>query len=253
MILRFFTLAVVFLLSCSEFERGNPFDGEGINYNYEFYLDDEKEEYQCEDPYAEAIEYKFTDPRDKKIYDVVEFKVTMKSDSKYDNFNIAWMAQNLNYDAPGSVCYNKDETKCATYGRLYDFETAKTACPSGWRLPITGEEKLVTCYYYNTTYHGFSKTSLSNYIVDYAFGYNSCYNDNGHCERWVLGGLGYSNSKFRDINSVGYWWTSSIEGKTGKAYSIFATKHHDKYGDYALSGKGLNDKSSFLSVRCVQD
>jgi len=40
------------------------------------------------------------------------------------------MAENLNYDTTGSKCND-----CATYGRLYDWETAMKACPSGWHIP----------------------------------------------------------------------------------------------------------------------
>jgi len=52
-----------------------------------------------------------------------------------------WMAENLNYipNSGNSWCYNNDNTKCAQYGRLYDWETAKAACPAGWHLPDTAE------------------------------------------------------------------------------------------------------------------
>ena len=42
-----------------------------------------------------------------------------------------WMAQNLNYEAENSFCYNDDPANCATYGRLYTWAAAMTACPSG--------------------------------------------------------------------------------------------------------------------------
>jgi uncharacterized protein (TIGR02145 family) len=31
-----------------------------------------------------------------------------------------WMAENFNYDVPGSVCYEKQESDCDKYGRLYN-------------------------------------------------------------------------------------------------------------------------------------
>jgi hypothetical protein len=30
-----------------------------------------------------------------------------------------WMAENLNCDVAGSVCYDRDPANCAKYGRLY--------------------------------------------------------------------------------------------------------------------------------------
>jgi len=255
MILRFFTLAVVFLLSCSEFERGNPFD----NYGKEEHWDGLAE--------IEEVKFKFSDPRDKKIYDAIEFRITMEGNSKYGiagiDSNITWMAQNLNWDAPaGSVCYGNDETNCATYGRLYDFETAKTACPSGWRLPVEGEEKLATYEYYDDGRKW--ENDLSNRISE-ILGYESCYKitEDNHCVgRWIVGlGGRYSNGKFNDIDAIGYWWTST-DGKEGKANSIHGQEakakstsphHTDRVDIYGKLENSLDDKSSFLSVRCVQD
>lgn len=72
-----------------------------------------------------------------------------------------WMAENLNFKAAGSFCYNDDEKKCAEYGRLYTWAAAmdsvgafsaegegcgngtecnsralvRGVCPKGWYLP----------------------------------------------------------------------------------------------------------------------
>lgn len=46
-----------------------------------------------------------------------------------------WMAENLNYEKAFSSCYNDDARNCAKYGRLYTWESAKDACPVGWRVP----------------------------------------------------------------------------------------------------------------------
>lgn len=50
-----------------------------------------------------------------------------------------WLAQNLNYRTANSACYNKDADSCFKYGRLYAWNDAKNACPSGWHLPDTTE------------------------------------------------------------------------------------------------------------------
>ncbi len=64
-----------------------------------------------------------------------------------------WMAQNLNYNAPGSITYDNNDANGAVYGRLYDFRTImqgsqptnanpskiKGICPNGWHVPSSEE------------------------------------------------------------------------------------------------------------------
>jgi len=71
--------------------------------------------------------------------------------------NRTWMAQNLNYNEPGSLTYNNDPANGKTYGRLYDFKTlmqgadsttknpsgVQGACPKGWHIPSNIEYALM--------------------------------------------------------------------------------------------------------------
>ena len=93
----------------------------------------------------------FTDTRDGQTYKTVKMP-----DGK------TWMAQNLNYKTDSSWCYKNlviryddsgapttdftgngiavanyttsADSNCVTYGRLYDWNTATTVCPKGWKL-----------------------------------------------------------------------------------------------------------------------
>jgi uncharacterized protein (TIGR02145 family) len=66
--------------------------------------------------------------------------------------NQIWMAENLRFDAPGSICYAFLAANCVTYGRLYTRAQAmggaaattnpsnvRGICAAGWHVPSTAE------------------------------------------------------------------------------------------------------------------
>lgn len=75
-----------------------------------------------------------TDARDGKKY-----KITTIG-------NQVWMAENLNYEMNGSWCYNDEPNNCKVYGRLYSYQAAQKACPTGWHLPNATEWQILADY-----------------------------------------------------------------------------------------------------------
>ena len=144
-----------------------------------------------------------------------------------------WMAENLNYDVSGSECYDNNPANCDTYGRLYDWATAMSVCPSGWHLPSDAEW-----------------TTLINYVESQG----SCTSCAGTrlkaTSGWSNSGNGTDDHSFsalpRGDGSEGLWW-SSTEDDSNHAYCrhmYYAYSYVDKF-DYT--------KTQQFSVRCVQD
>ncbi|MDR0518272.1 MAG: fibrobacter succinogenes major paralogous domain-containing protein [Fibromonadaceae bacterium] len=145
-----------------------------------------------------------------------------------------WMAENLNYNAFGSKCYDNNEENCKKYGRLYNWNTAKKVCPNGWHLPSKDEWQV---------------------LVDIAGGDEEAgkklkaangWNDSGNGEdkfgfSALPGGCGDSFGLFRYVGSNGGWWSASDGG----------------YGSYnayiGSAGYNYNVKGYLQSVRCLRD
>jgi uncharacterized protein (TIGR02145 family) len=197
----------------------------------------------------------FTDARDKKKYKTVKIGEQV------------WMAENLNYNASGSKCYaegvkgvsaNSIAKNCATYGRLYDWETAmggsassnanpsgvQGVCPAGWHLPSDAEwDALMTAV---------GSPSKAGTKLKAASGWNSRNSNGNGTDAFGFSALpgGYFSSieDFEDIGSSGYWW-SSTEVKASRAYF----RNMTCIDDNVFRSNPGQSKSYFYSVRCVQD
>jgi len=185
----------------------------------------------------ERLSKYFTDSRDGQKYRIV--KIGDK----------VWMAQNLNYlpQSGNSWCYNNDNSYCAKYGRLYDWETAMKVCPLGSHLPSNEEFEGLKAAAGGgeagkalRSVYGWTKFSEDSYGTD-EFGFSA------------LPG-GYYNGNFSNDSTNGQWWTSTRIKQ--EYYS-----HDDYYSWYMLYGDDrmfegdiqFDHSKDGYSVRCVRD
>jgi len=200
----------------------------------------------------------FTDSRDGKIYRAVEIGTQ------------TWMAENLNYEVKGSICYDDDPAYCAKYGRLYDWATAmklpvkcnlgyctkqvgnphRGICPEGWHLPsreewqtlidFTGRnlEKLKAKIGWNN-YKGKSGNGTDNYGFAALPGGNGCEDFKQYC---IPGDIG---SWLGTTETICEGCDKDVRGKDAVGLTLL---NHNK----ATLQLGIA-KTILNSVRCVKD
>ncbi len=153
-----------------------------------------------------------------------------------------WFAENLNYAANGSRCYDDDPANCDIYGRLYDWSTARSVCPNGWHLPSDEEWTALENAVGGSSTAGTKLKATSGWNADATYGNGT--DDYGFSA--LPGGAGYSNGYFNSVGSLGYWWSAS-EDTSSNAW--FRNMNYLGSG----AGRGVTNKPDLLSVRCVQD
>lgn len=160
-----------------------------------------------------------TDSRDGRTY-----KTTKIGDQ-------TWMAENLNYDSGKNQCYENDSPDCSTYGRLYNWKTAKGICPSGWHLPSKDElETLIKNAGTSPETRRANLSAKSWYGAD-IYGFSALPTFNGEVRSQVEY---WSSTKDLILLIYGTHTESSVE----------ISSHEDsEYGD----------DGAFFPVRCLQD
>jgi uncharacterized protein (TIGR02145 family) len=164
------------------------------------------------------------------------------------------MAENLNYDAEGSKCYDDKPENCSKYGRIYNWETAKEVCPNGWHLPSDEEWTKLTGYIGGERISGKKLKSKSNWNND---GNGT---DNYGFSALPSGRYGFKGNSFDNAGNNGYWWSASEEsvrfvlreqGDTSPIdFDVYSRYISYDSEDFSRS---TSVKSSLRSVRCLQD
>lgn len=176
---------------------------------------------------------------------------------------LTWMAENLNYKAANSFCYNDKAKYCDKYGRLYTWATAmdsaglsssngkgcgygklcaptypvRGVCPENWHLPSKGEWDALRAAVHKSG-HGL-KTKR---------GWN---NDGGGSDSYgfsmMPSGAKTVNGKYFYEGSKGIFWLSTEDYKKEAICAYFYTD-----GEYGAQDE-YSEKSYAYSVRCVKD
>jgi uncharacterized protein (TIGR02145 family) len=148
-----------------------------------------------------------------------------------------WMAENLNRRTADSWCWSDDAANCNTYGRLYTWDAARTACPAGWHLPSRDEWEVLEDFVGGSSIAGtILKTSDWGGTNDYNFSALP----HGHRT---------ANGTFFGLGSDGDWWTATgydVSSAYGLGMAASRAYVYDSYGGPVSKGYGF-------AVRCVQD
>ncbi len=172
----------------------------------------------------------FTDPRDGQTYNIVDIG------------SQTWFAENLNYQTGNSWCYLDDPANCNVYGRLYTWNDALTACPSGWHLPSYDEWTILSDYLGGILVAGgkMKETGTEHWNSPNTGATNS----SGFTG--LPGGYRYPIGYFDDLGFRGMSWSATEVGSTEARYRNLGYVHE------AL-GHGNYYKEGGLSVRCLKD
>jgi uncharacterized protein (TIGR02145 family)/uncharacterized repeat protein (TIGR02543 family) len=170
-----------------------------------------------------------------------------------------WMAENLNYDAENSRCYNNNPDNCARYGRLYNWNTVMAGssssssspsgrrgiCPVGWHVPSDAEwttlVNFVNTSSTSTNNAGIKLKSVTGWNT--GSGYIPGTDDFGFSA--LPGGNGYG-SYFDYAGNYGFWW-SATEYDASRACGR-SMNYDDSY-----VGRDYYFKTHLFALRCAQD
>ena len=192
-----------------------------------------------------------------------------------------WMTKNMAYlpsvVGPGTgsnstayyYVYGYDSTDVATakatdnystYGVLYNWTAAQSACPSGWRLPSDAEWTQLEEYLIANGYN-YDGTTTGNKIAKSMANYsgwntsstvgavgNTDYPEYRNKSGFTAlpGGYRLDPGAFRHVGTTGHWWSSA------QIYTSYAWNRGLSSNGSSVF-RGSYDKEDGYSVRCLRD
>ncbi len=164
-----------------------------------------------------------------------------------------WLAENLrssSHPSGESWCYDEKSENCENYGRLYNWEAAMVVCPDGWGLPsdedwqelgrsIEDSENVAQVLKSKDLWSprkdrdGKLEIEVGEFVGVDSVGFNG------------LPGGHYFEGFFYDLNSGGYWW-SSTQSSDKVALSRVLDYNSEEFQN------NLFDIEHGFSVRCIK-
>ncbi|MCF8234777.1 MAG: hypothetical protein K9G67_07095 [Bacteroidales bacterium] len=185
----------------------------------------------------------FVDPRDGQTYNTIKIG------------NQVWFAENLNYEAENSFCYEVNPAYCDTYGRLYTWAAimdggsssnevpsgVQGICPEGWHIPSDAEWMILSEFTGGSSGAGVKLKSASGW---YAGGHGT--DEFGFTA--LPAGLCRPDQplEFIEMKHSANFWTCT-EDDAWRAY-----RWNLRYNSDA-DNRGWTSKELGLSVRCVKN
>lgn len=174
-----------------------------------------------------------------------------------------WMAENLKYlpyvHSPSagstsqkyyyvynytgvSVSVAKTQEKFSTYGVLYNWVAAQTACPSGWHLPSDSEWSELSNYLGGLSVAGgaLKETGTTHWNTPNTAATNETQ------FTALPGGIRSTSNSFASLGNYGFWWSSTQTSTT------YAADYRLNYNNGQVSNAAVSKENGF-SVRCVKD
>lgn len=171
-----------------------------------------------------------TDSRDGQVYPTVQIGEQ------------CWLQKNMNYETGNNWCYDNDPANCATYGRLYDWETVLGVCPSGWHLPSDAEWTALTTFLGGVSIAGGKMKEAG--TAHWSSPNTGATNSSGFTA--LPGGNRSYNGVFYYLTEDAYFWSAAGHSSTN-------AWNRSLYYNTEYVDRNYFSKTNGFSARCVQD
>ena len=174
-----------------------------------------------------SAQEKLTDKRDGTVYRTIKIA------------GIIWMAENLKFKSKsGAFYFDNDSNNIQGYGVLYEWETAKNSCPTGWHLPSGGDFQTLANNFEQKGSWGKIASDTSSFGIQ-------------------LGGMQDYEGTFSEMDESGYYWTATEYDKTNAEYFSYLLIDDKQVIDISRK-KDIADihgteKTNKYSVRCIKN
>jgi uncharacterized protein (TIGR02145 family) len=153
------------------------------------------------------------------------------------------MAENLAYKASsGCWSYNNNDSSVSKYGYLYNWETAKISCPSGWHLPGDTEWTILINNLGGEKIAG-SKMKAT---TDWKHDVNGYATDSSGFNALPTGRYDSNNNIFSHFGESTSFWSATLVNRNE---ALSRGLHYDSEDVHY----GTNSRTYGFCVRCFKD